>query len=198
MIKDDKIKDRELVNETNAGQENVDEGNSYSDKSHLKKDKKKKHDAGDEALGELQLKCNELNDKYLRLYSEFDNYRKRTLKEKIELGKTASEDIILSLLPVIDDIERALKSTLKTEDDMEVVPKEGLQLIYQKFRSLLAQKGLEVIPSLGEPFNVDFHDALTNIPAPSEDMKGKVIDEVEKGYILNGKVIRYSKVVVGN
>ncbi len=105
---------------------------------------------GDEAVRQWQLKCDELNDKYLRLYSEFDNYRKRTQKEKIELGKTASEDIILSLLPVIDDIERALKSTLKTADEMEVVPKEGLQLIYQKFRSLLAQKGLEAIPSLGE------------------------------------------------
>jgi len=198
MIKDDKIKDREPVEEMYDGQENVDRENSSGDKSHLKKDKKKKHDAGDEAVRELQMKCNELNDKYLRLYSEFDNYRKRTLKERIELGKTASEDIILSLLPVIDDIERALKSTLKTGDGMEVVPKEGLQLIYQKFKILLAQKGLDVIPAIGEPFNVDFHDALTNIPAPSEDMKGKVIDEVEKGYLLNGKVIRYSKVVVGN
>lgn len=188
MTKDDKIKDRE----------NVDHADSSLDKSHFKKDKKKKHDTGDKAVMELQMKCNELNDKYLRLYSEFDNYRKRTLKERIELGKTASEDIILSLLPVIDDIERALKSTLKTGDGLEVVPKEGLQLIYQKFKNLLAQKGLEVIPSIGEQFNVDFHDALTNIPAPSEDMKGKVIDEVEKGYILNGKVIRYSKVVVGN
>jgi molecular chaperone GrpE len=81
---------------------------------------------------------------------------------------------------------------------MEVVPKDGLQLIYQKFKSLLSQKGLEVIPAIGEPFDVDFHDALTNIPAPSEDLKGKVVDEVEKGYKLNGKVIRYSKVVVGN
>lgn len=198
MIKDDKIKDREPVDETHNGRENVDQADSSVDKSHLKKDKKKKHDSGDEAVREWQMKCNELNDKYLRLYSEFDNYRKRTLKERIELGKTASEDIILSLLPVIDDIERALKSTLKTGDGMEVIPKEGLQLIYQKFKILLAQKGLEVIPSIGEPFDVDFHDALTNISAPSEDMKGKVIDEVEKGYILNGKVIRYSKVVVGN
>jgi molecular chaperone GrpE len=198
MSKDDKINDRESVKETNEGQENVAQGNQSVDKSHLKKDKKNKHHADDEAVRELQFKCNELNDKYLRLYSEFDNYRKRTLKERIELGKTASEDIILSLLPVIDDLERALKSTLKTGDEMEVVPKEGLDLIYQKFRSLLTQKGLEAIPSMGEVFNVDFHDALSNIPAPSEDMKGKVLDEVEKGYKLNGKVIRYSKVIVGN
>jgi molecular chaperone GrpE len=198
MDKEDKIKEQESDDDANAGQENMEEGHASWDKSHLKKDKKKKHDAGDEAIRELQMKCNELNDKYLRIYSEFDNYRKRTLRERIELGKTASEDIILSLLPVLDDLERALKSTLKTEDGMEVVPKEGLQLIFQKFMGLLAQKGLEVIPSTGEPFNVDFHDALTNIPASSKDLKGKVVDEVEKGYLLNGKVIRYSKVVVGN
>jgi molecular chaperone GrpE len=198
MSNNDKIKDQEPLSEESASQEKDDQGDATGAKNQLKKDKKKKHDAGDEAIMQWQLKCDELNDKYLRLYSEFDNYRKRTQKERIELSKTASEDIILSLLPVIDDIERALKSTLKAGDEMEVVPKEGLQLIYQKFKGLLAQKGLEVIASLGESFNVDFHDALTNIPAPSKDMKGKVVDEVEKGYMLNGKVIRYSKVVVGN
>jgi molecular chaperone GrpE len=178
---------------------NQESGNSLSagEKVHHKKEKKKT-DADEEFVKQLQAKCDEMNEKYLRLYSEFDNYRKRTQKERIEFSKTASEDIILSLLPVLDDLERALKSTLKTNDGMEVVPKEGLQLIYQKFNGLLSQKGLEAIPTLGELFDVDFHDALTNIPAPSEDMKGKVVDEVEKGYKLNGKVIRYSKVVVGN
>lgn len=198
MSKEDKIREHEYLNEAAANQEKADQDDAAGAKSQLKKDKKKKHDPGDVAISQWQLKCDELNDKYLRLYSEFDNYRKRTQKERIELSKTASEDIILSLLPVIDDLERALKSTLKTGDEMEVVPKEGLQLIYQKFKGLLAQKGLEVIPALGELFDVDFHDALTNIPAPSEDLKGKVIDEVEKGYKLNGKVIRYSKVVVGS
>jgi molecular chaperone GrpE len=198
MSKEDKMKQEKHLNETSAGKEQDDQGGGEGIKSHIKKDIKKKHDHADEAIMQWQVKCDELNDKYLRLYSEFDNYRKRTQKERIEFSKTASEEIILSLLPVIDDLERALKSTLKTGDEMEVVPKEGLQLIYQKFKSLLVQKGLEAIPSLGESFNVDFHDALTNIPAPSEEMKGKVIDEVEKGYKLNGKVIRYSKVVVGN
>jgi molecular chaperone GrpE len=159
--------------------------------------KKKKHDPKEDHLKEWQEKYNELNDKYLRLYSEFDNYRKRTQKERLELGKYASEEIIASLLPVIDDLERALKSTVKLENGSDTVTADGILLIYNKFKGLLAQKGLEPILSMGESFNVDYHDALTNIPAPSEDMKGKVVDEIEKGYMLNGKVIRYSKVVVG-
>ena len=197
MSKEDKLKHKEHLNESPVNEEDG-HHDAAGEKGHFKKDKKKKTDGGDEVIRQWQSKCDELNDKYLRLYSEFDNYRKRTQKEKIEFSKTASEEIILSLLPVLDDIERALVSTLKTNDGMEVVPKEGLQLIYQKFKGLLAQKGLESIPSVGEVFDVDFHDALTNIPAPSEDLKGKVVDEVEKGYKLNGKVIRYSKVVVGN
>ncbi len=168
-----------------------------NEKEHTRKDKAKKPEHDEEIIKHWQVKYEDLNDKYLRLYSEFDNYRKRTQKEKIEFSKYASEDVILSLLPVLDDLERALASTLKTADGMEVVPKVGLQLIYQKFINLLSQKGLEVIPSVGEPFDVDFHHAVTNIQAPS-DMKGKVIEEMEKGYRLNGKVIRYSKVVVGN
>jgi molecular chaperone GrpE len=198
MSKEDRNKKKESLDESPVNQGETGKNNDSQDKSNLKKDKHRKTDSGEEMIRQLQLKCDDLNDKYLRLYSEFDNYRKRTQKERIELSRTASEDIILSLLPVMDDIERALVSTLKSSEGMEVVPKEGLQLIYQKFKSLLSQKGLEVIPAIGESFDVDFHDALTNIPAPSEDMKGKVVDEVEKGYKLNGKVIRYSKVVVGN
>ena len=198
MSKEDKSGKKEDMDESAV---NTDDGQGtelHSEKSHHKKDKKHKTDSHDELVKQWQAKCDELNDKYLRIYSEFDNYRKRTQKERIEFSKTASEEIILSLLPVMDDLERALTSTLKAGDNMEIIPKEGLQLIYQKFKGLLAQKGLEVIPAIGEDFSVDFHDALTNIPAPSEDMKGKVVDEVEKGYKLNGKVIRYSKVVVGN
>lgn len=159
--------------------------------------KKKKTDHKEDQLKEWHNKYNELNDKYLRLYSEFDNYRKRTQKERIEQSKYASEEIIVSLLPVIDDLERALKLTVKTESGTDMVTSDGIQLIYNKFKGLLMQKGLEPVPAIGEPFDVDFHDALTNIPAASEDMKGKVVDEIEKGYKLNGKVIRYSKVVVG-
>jgi molecular chaperone GrpE len=198
MIKEDKAKKKEHQDDptivSNEGQASELSG----EKEHSRKDKKLKQEAHEKEIKQWQLKCEELNDKYLRLYSEFDNYRKRTQKERVELSKTASEDIILSLLPVLDDLERALALAMKDSTGLEVIPREGLQLIYQKFKGLLAQKGLEPIPAIGELFDVDFHDALTNIPAPSDDLKGKVVDEVEKGYKLNGKVIRYSKVVVGN
>ena len=150
----------------------------------------------DKKIRELNDKIDELNDKYLRLFSEYDNYRKRTLKEKIELGKTASEDVIVSILPVFDDFERAMASFDKMEVDNSF--KEGVELIYNKFMTILQQKGLQPIDSVGNEFNTDFHEAVTNAPAPSDDMKGKVMDEVEKGYLLNDKVIRYAKVIVGS
>ena len=139
-------------------------------------------------------KFNELNDKYLRLYSEYDNYRKRTANEKVELIKTAAENTIVALLPILDDFERALPTMEKDEDKTHY---EGVMLIYNKLKRTLEQKGLEEIKATGEPFNTDEHEALTQIPAPSEDMKDKVIDVVQKGYKLNGKVIRYARVVVG-
>jgi len=145
---------------------------------------------------ELQTKIDELNDKYLRLYSEFDNYRKRTVKEKVELIKTAGEDIFKILLPVLDDFERGMKSINEASNIDSL--KEGVNLIYHKLKTTLIQKGLQEMAAHGEPFNSDIHEAITNIPAPSEDLKGKVVDELEKGYLLNGKVIRYAKVVVGN
>jgi molecular chaperone GrpE len=157
--------------------------------------KGKRHKEGkSEELEQALKKLEEINDKYLRLYSEFDNYRKRTLREKSDLIKTASEEVITSLLPVLDDLERAI-SVLGDEGDP--THREGMKLIYNKFFGILQQKGLEVIESIGQPFDVDFHEAITNIPAPSEDLKGKVIDEIQKGYTLNGKVIRFSRVVVG-
>lgn len=139
-------------------------------------------------------KFNELNDKYLRLYSEYDNYRKRTANEKVELIKTAAEGTILALLPILDDFERALPTMEKSEDKTHY---EGMMLIYNKLKRTLEQKGLEEIKATGEPFNTDEHEALTQIPAPDESMKDKVIDVVQKGYKLNGKVIRYARVVVG-
>ncbi|HNW75975.1 MAG TPA: nucleotide exchange factor GrpE [Bacteroidales bacterium] len=138
-----------------------------------------------------------LNDKYLRLYSEFDNYRKRTLRERIELSKTASADIISLLLPVIDDMERAIKAHNETETPITVL-QDGEKLIYNKLINLLKQNGLEPINAIGEEFSTDFHEAVTNIPAPEPGLKGKIVDEIQKGYSLNGKVIRYSKVVVGS
>ncbi|MFN7012716.1 MAG: nucleotide exchange factor GrpE [Bacteroidia bacterium] len=140
-------------------------------------------------------KYNELNDKFLRLYSEFDNYKKRTAKERIEFAKSAAQDVFIAILPVIDDFERAMKSNENLEDINAI--KEGLKLIHQKFTTILNKKGLEPMETIGKEFNPDYHEAITNIPAPSEEMKSKVVDEVEKGYLLNGKVIRYAKVVVG-
>ena len=141
-------------------------------------------------------KIAELNDKYLRLYSEFDNFKKRTARERIELIQTAGKDIFVSLLPILDDFERGIKAT-KDAKDIEAV-KEGLYLIHQKLKTSLQQKGLEEMKSIGEEFNSDIQEAITSTPAPSEDMKGKVVDEMEKGYYLNGKVIRFAKVIIGS
>jgi molecular chaperone GrpE len=144
----------------------------------------------------LQEKNNELNDKYLRLFSEFDNFRKRSLKEKLELTKTASADIIEAILPVMDDLERAYKSAIENPDPDALL--EGLNLIQVKMKTTLKHKGLEEIPSVGEVFNTDFHEAITHAPAQDEKDKGKVLEEVQKGYMLNGKVLRFAKVVVAN
>ena len=137
----------------------------------------------------------EMKDKYLRLYSEFENFRKRTQKEKSDLLVTASERVIVDLLGIVDDFERGMKANEDTEDIAAV--KEGIALVYDKFAKLLKNKGVEPINATGEEFDTELHEAITQIPSPSEDMKGKVIDEVEKGYKLGEKVIRYSKVVVG-
>ncbi len=142
-----------------------------------------------------QAKIKELNDRYLRLYSEFDNFRKRTAKEKIDLIKTAGEDVFKSLLPVIDDFDRAIKFNAEAAD-IKVV-NDGVNLIYHKFKNTLTQKGLEEMQSVGTEFNPDIHEAITNIPAPSDDLKGKIVEELEKGYSLNGKIIRFAKVVIG-
>ena len=147
--------------------------------------------AEDKLTRELQ----ELNEKYLRLYSEFDNYKRRTSKERIELLTTAGKDIIVSLLGVLDDFERAEKS-MKDTKDIEAV-KEGVKLVHNKLRNILTQKGLKPMESIGQEFDVDFHEAVTKIPAPEDNLKGKVVDELEKGYTLNDKVIRFAKVVIG-
>lgn len=139
----------------------------------------------------------ELNDKYLRLYSDFDNFRRRTLKEKIEQSRFAGEEVITKLLPVLDDIDRAIHSTEMVKD-VDQALKEGIVLIYNKLLSTLQQQGLEPMRVMGEVFDTDFHEAITNIPAPDEDQKGKIVDVVQKGYMIHGKVIRYAKVVVGS
>jgi molecular chaperone GrpE len=143
----------------------------------------------------FEVKYNELNDRYLRLMAEFDNYRKRTLKEKMELTKNGGEDVLKGILPVVDNMERAIKS-LETAKDMEAV-KEGINLIYKKFQEFLTTKGLKEIEAQGLELDTDKHEAVTKFTAPSEDLKGKIIDVIEKGYTLNDKVIRYAKVVIG-
>lgn len=145
---------------------------------------------------EYHLKVNELNDKYLRLYSEFDNFRKRTLKEKIDLSRTASEGVIIELLPILDDFDRAMAS-MGASENVEAI-KEGVQLIHAKMKAIFTSKGLREIKSIGENFDTDFHEAITSIPAPTEDLKNKVVDEVQKGYTLHDKVIRFSKVITGS
>jgi molecular chaperone GrpE len=137
-----------------------------------------------------------LNDKYLRLFAEFDNYKRRTQKERVELLQTAGKDIIVALLPILDDFDRANKAAENATDVASI--KEGVQLVHNKLKNLLVQKGLKDMESINNPFDTDLHEAITKIPAPSEDMKGKVIDELEKGYTLNDKVIRFAKVVVGS
>ena len=137
----------------------------------------------------------ELNDKYLSLFAEFDNFKRRTQKERVELLQTAGKDIVVSLLPVLDDFERAIKATEKSTDVAPV--REGIELVQTKLKSILTQKGLKEIESLNTPFDTDLHEAITQIPSPSEDLKGKVIDQLEKGYTLNDKVVRFAKVVVG-
>lgn len=174
----------------------AEEGNEHNT------DKNTTDQAGKDAAQEsdvrgLNEQVSELNDRYLRLYSEFDNYRKRTIKEKVEMSKYATADIITRLLPVLDDFERAIRAFDVTSDAGQSL-KEGVVLIFNKFLSILNQQGLEQMRTAGESFDTDFHEAITNIPATKPDQKGKIIDEVEKGYLLNGKVIRYAKVVVGS
>lgn len=146
-------------------------------------------------LQELQEKYDTLNDKYLRLYSEFENYRRRTSKEKIEVLKSASDRLIRELLPVLDDFDRAIEAN-KDASDIQGV-KEGFELIYNKFFGILKNEGLKPMDSLHKDFDTDLHDAITNIPAPKENLKGKVVDVAEKGYLMHDRVLRHAKVVVG-
>ena len=166
-------------------------GKSFFGRKKSEEEEKLKKD-----LEELDVKYKELNDRFLRLYSEFDNYKKRTNKEKLDLLSTASEKVIVGLLPVIDDFERAIAANEKAEDVTAI--KEGFVLIYNKLLQLLKRFDVEEISAKGEEFNTDFHEAVTHFPAQKEEDKGKVIDVTEKGYKIKDKVIRYSKVVVAN
>lgn len=144
----------------------------------------------------LEAEITELKDKYLRLYADFENFRRRTAKEKLDLISNANEELMKAVLPIADDFERAMASF---ETVSEIAPlKEGVGLIYNKFTKTLESRGLKPMISKGETFDADLHESITQFPAPSDELKGKVIDEVEKGYFLNEKVIRYAKVIVGS
>jgi len=145
---------------------------------------------------QLEKEVAELKDKHLRMFAEFENFKKRTAKERIDLFRNAGLEFFESMLPILDDFDRAAKHREEANDSEEIV--KGIDLIQSKLIGILEQKGLKSMESsIGKDFDTDFHEAITQIPAPSEDMKGKVIDETEKGYLLNDKVIRYAKVVVG-
>ena len=195
-LKDTVNPDMENKQEPTEDQAANEKKEEAADKVSDKKSKRFKiRHAAEKALEEEKAKCAELNDKYLRLFSEFDNHRKRTAKEKLDLMATASENVIKDILPVLDDFERALQNMEKNGNEADL---QGVTLIFNKLKDTLKKKGLEEIEAMNAEFNTDEHEALTMIPAPEEDKKGKVLDVIQKGYKLNGKVIRFARVVVGN
>lgn len=189
--KADKKSEETVVEEPQVkNEENVDE--TVEEQEEQKEEPKEELSAEEK----LQAEVAESKDKYLRLYSEFENFRRRTSKEKLELTSSANANLIKDLLAVLDDFERAEKSMTEDADIKSV--KEGIDLIYNKFKGVLEQKGLKKIEAdKGSEFDVEYHEAITQIPAPEEELKGKVVDVVEKGYQLNDKVIRFAKVVTG-
>ncbi len=189
--KKEKLADEQVNAEAAGAQENASAEQSASEQQQEVTTEVKEENPTEE----LQKQLDEQKDKYLRLSAEFDNFRRRTLKEKMELTKYAAEDTLKSILPVVDDFERAMKS-LDTTTDIEAV-KEGLRLIHGKFIEFLKTKGVTEIEAMGLPLDTDKHEAITLIPAPEENLKGKIVDVIEKGYILNEKVIRFSKVIIG-
>ena len=189
--KEKKVKEEELnVEETHNPAEDQPQNDQAEEAAPLTHEEQLEKE-----LEDAQAVIEEQKDKYLRLSAEFDNYRKRTMKEKAELILNGGEKSISSILPVIDDFERAIK-TMETAKDVKAV-KEGVELIYNKFMAVMAQNGVKVIETKDQPLDTDYHEAIAVIPAPSEEQKGKILDCVQTGYTLNDKVIRHAKVVVG-
>lgn len=188
-------KENELKNEA-AAEETVrtEEGQQEEATPEAPAEELSKEEKLAKELEDAQSAIEEQKDKYLRLSAEFDNYRKRTLKEKAELIKNGAEKTLTAILPILDDFERALKNLEATEETKAM--KEGVELIFTKFQKVLQQEGLQAIETEGKDFDVDFCEAIALVPAPSEDLKGKILDCVQTGYMLNDKVIRHAKVVV--
>ena len=209
MTKKKKNQDKEQMEEKQNGQEqNIEEQQASAEQEATEQNQEgQEQQQGEEETGEksledlqkeieeLKQKNEELKDKHLRLFADFDNYKKRTAKEKTDIQKNASEDVLKDLLPIIDDFERAI-GTAEDAKDVDSV-REGMRLIYQKMMKTLEHKGLQSMESQGKEFDSEYHEAVSEIPAPSDDQKGKVMDEIEKGYYLNDKIIRFAKVVVG-
>ncbi len=151
----------------------------------------------EQKMAQAQEETAQWKDKFMRLAAEFENYKRRTSRERVDMIKTAGKDVIVNMLPVLDDFDRAFKASDKVTDESAKEALKGFELIYNKFKSTLDQKGLEVMECEGKEFDPEYHEALTEIPAPSPDLQGKIIDVLEKGYYLNDKIIRYAKVVVG-
>lgn len=184
---------RDIMSKTNGTEENVVDQNEEATKE--KKSKKPNVKDLQAEVEELQIQLAESKDKHLRLFAEFDNFKKRNIRERMDLLKNASQDTLVSMLPIVDDFDRA-KASAEDEGTEESLS-EGVMLVYNKLYSVLEGKGLKKMESTGEEFDPELHEAITKIPAPSEEMKGKIIDTIESGFYLNDKIIRYAKVVVG-
>lgn len=195
---DQEVKDQneELENELTEASEAEQEEKTEPTESVESSEEEETEEEEEDIEIKLSREVGEAKDKYLRLYSEFENFRRRTAKEKLDIINTASRELMVDLLPIMDDFERALKSLKDNDADDSAI--EGMELISNKFQKTLENKGLKAVEvKAGDEFNDEFHEAITQIPAPSEDLAGKIVDVVEKGYFLNDKVIRFAKVVTG-
>ena len=187
--------EKETVEPTQPDETNVNETQSPSE-SQPNEENTEISNVSEEELSALKNELQDQKDKYLRLFAEFDSFKKRSAKDRLELFKTAGQDIIRELLPVLDDFQRA--QSLFQQDNNKEIFTDGTLLIIEKFQKTLLSKGLKPIESIGKEFNVEQHEAIAEVPAPSEEMKGKIMDEIQSGYTLNDVIIRYAKVVVGN
>ncbi|MGQ7870620.1 nucleotide exchange factor GrpE [Sunxiuqinia sp. sy24] len=192
----EQMEEAEVTETTAQEQQETAEQDKKSKKAKAsKEDKKSKKEKPEDKIEALGNELLELKDKHIRLQAEFDNYRKRTMREKMDLVKTGGESVIVNILPVIDDFERALMAFNEIDNNDPL--KQGITLIYSKFQDFLKQNGIAEIDAKEKDFDTDLHEAVTKIPAPKEDLKGKVVDVIQKGYLMNEKVIRFSKVVIG-
>lgn len=198
MSKNSQTKDQseELENKANTEEPEAAEATDVENsESEQEENTASPDETSEDPLTKLQAEYDTLNNKYLRLYSEFENFRRRTAKERLETITKAGAEVIEEVLPIVDDFDRAIKSNENSEDPEAL--KEGFTLIHNKLMRILESQGLKPMDSMGKPFDTEYHEAITNIPAPEEDLKGKVVDVAEKGYFFHDKVLRYAKVVVG-